>query len=403
MSFFSFSKKNKQKYSLLFDIRGDSVVSAIVKISGTESPEIIYSNNIPVVMREEIDTQRYTAFIMKGLGASVDDVYKNGVVKTLKTLDKGAKIEDIHIILSSPWVLSQSKDIVIKKDKEFKIDQNLLKKIIQSEETSVLTSDIFSTKESDKKIGTEVIEEKIIQSRLNGYKVNSVFQKSVSELELNLLVSVSNTSFIKDMKTSIGKIFGQNKIFFHSFLLCGFSVIRDIYPYKNDFIFIDVGAETTDVCVVTDDVIHKIYSYSLGKNDIIRKISEKTGNPYDMAVSLLNMQCSGNCDEKQIGRNETALNEVILEWTEELYRIFDTLISRNNIPKDIFFSIDDDIINIIGKKMQAYKTAGSILNNDFVINLINDGAFNNFVNKGKIPVNDARLKECVFFLNKLAN
>ena len=401
MSFFYFSKKNTQKFSLLFDIRGDSVVSAIVKTSSTDKPEIIYSNNIPVVMREEVDPERYTGFILKGLGACVDDAYKNGVVKTLKTLDKSAKIEDIHIILSSPWVLSQSKDITIKKDKDFRIDQNLLKKVLLDEESDISSSDIFSQKESGKKNGTEVIEEKIIQSKINGYKIDSIFQKSANELNLNLLISASNTSFIKSVKTAIGKMFGQNKISFHSFLLCGFSVIRDIYPHKNDFIFVDISAETTDVCVVTDDVIHKIYSYTLGKNDIIRKISEKTGNPYDMVVSLLNLQCNGNCDEKLVGRNETALTEVILEWTVELYKIFDTVISRNNIPKDIFFSVDDDIINIIGKKMQVYKTAHSILNNDFIINLINDGAFNNYINKGKTIVRDARLKECALFLNKL--
>jgi hypothetical protein len=397
MSFLNFNKK-KHKISLLFEVRGDVVSSSIIKTHPLNKPEIIYSKKRIVAIREKIDSKKYTKIILKELDKLVEETYKVGI---LKILNGNNDISDVHVVLSSPWVLSQSKDIKIKKDKTFEINQDLLSKVISEEECHLSSPTGLNLEENN---NIKIIEEKIIQSKLNGYKVNSIFHKKTKDLELNLFLSVSNNYFIEDIKKIISKTFIQKPVFFHSFMLLAFSMVRDIMPHNNNFVFIEMGAEITDVCLVNDDTVYKIYTYPSGKNNIVRKVAEKTNNTYDTALALINMRCNGKCEEKAVEENEKAFDESVSEWTDGLYKIFTSLTSRGGISRDIFLFIDDDLVNLIGKKIKANKLKSfNMINNDFNINFINDNKLNNLVNKENYLKNDSSLKICSAFLNKLRN
>ena len=398
MSLFNFNKK-KEKISLLIEIRGDVVSSSIIKTHTQNKPEVLYLKKRTVSIREKVDSKKYTETMMKELDKLIDETYKVGI---LKALDKGDEISDIHIVLSSPWLLSQSKDIKIKKDKVFEINQDLLSKIIGSEECDLSFLEKGNVRKDDVNNNIKIIEEKIVQAKLNGYKVNSIIHKKVNSLELNIFISVSNYFFIEDIKKIIGKTFIKKPIFFHSFVLLGFSTIRDIMPDNNDFIFIEIGAEVTDVCFINDDAVYKTYTYPSGKNEIIRKVAKDTGNTYDSVLALLKMQCNGKCDEKVIEKNEKAFSKSISEWSDGLYKIFTSLTSRGSIPKDIFLFIDDELVHLIGQKIKENKLNDfSMINNDFNINFINDNKLNSFINKENFLKNDSTLKICTVFLNKL--
>jgi len=401
MSFFDFNKK-KKKISLLFELRGDAVASSIIKTHIQEKPEILYSNKRTVTNREKIDPKKYAQILMKELDKLVEETYKVGILKILKVLDKNIEISDVHVVLSSPWVLSQSKNIRIKKNKGFQINREFLQNILLNEENNLSSPEIFYKKDDRRDDNILLIEEKIVQSKLNGYKVHSIFEKFVTCLELNLFLSVSNYFFIENIKKVISKTFIRKPIFFHSFVLAGFSVIRDIVPHNNDYIFVDIGAEVTDICFVNDSAIHSVYTYPFGKNNIVRKIVEKTKNTYDTVISLINMQCDNKCDERALTINEKALDESVSDWASGLYKIFTSLTSKGGIPRDIILLIDDKLANIIGKKIKTNKLKSfKMINNDFNVNFINDNKFNNLVNKNKFFEDDFTLKICTIYLDKL--
>ncbi|MGB8816184.1 MAG: hypothetical protein WCC74_03085 [Minisyncoccia bacterium] len=401
MSFFNFNKK-KEKISLLFELRGDAVASSIIKTHTNDKPEVLYFNKRVIALREKINPERYTQIIIKELDKLAEETYKVGILKILKISDKNNQISEIHVILSSPWVLSQIKDIKIKKDKYFEINQDLLSNVIMNEEHSLILPEIFEKKEVKQEAIIKIIEEKIIQSKLNGYKINSIFQKRTNNLDINLFISISNNLFIENIKKTIRKLFIKKPVYLHSFALVGFSVIRNIMPQISNFIFIDIGAEVTEVCFITDDAIYKVFTYPFGKNSIIRKVAEETKTTYDTALAFINMQNDGKSEEKTMLLNENAFDKSVSDWINGLYKIFISPISRESFSREIFLFADNEITNLIGKKIKEDGLKSfNIINNDFNITLINNKKISSFISEKKSFEEDAILKVCSIFLNNL--
>ena len=185
MSFF-FCKKTS--LSFVFDIRDTSVSVGVVKLEKDKKPEIILCQKFELNIHDAKNYKKCIASLAKVLDKAVVSLRKE-----LVKIGNKESIDTYYFFIGSPWSVSQSKTIKVIKDKLFEINNSLLKKIIGDEELYIENSLERQVFESD----WDVLEEKIIQSKLNGYVIDDIYGKKTQSLTVELFVSFV-TKEIKD-------------------------------------------------------------------------------------------------------------------------------------------------------------------------------------------------------------
>src|SRR3989339_659488 len=208
-SFFSSQKKGKQEIAAIFDIGSSSVGGAIVLIPGKkeDKPKILYSVREQMVFHEKLDANKFIDSMLKTLNSVVSDLEKNGLVHLNFLKIKNKAIKNAFCFFSSPWCVSQTKKIKIKKDKSFEITESLLKSIIQKEEEAFIkleSGEYSSILGKNNEI--DVMDKKIIQIKLNGYIVNNPYKKKVKEAETSFFMSLLSRDISDKIELSLEEL-----------------------------------------------------------------------------------------------------------------------------------------------------------------------------------------------------
>jgi cell division ATPase FtsA len=317
MSLFSFLKKNKESYSLVINIGSGSVSGAVVKF--TEAPgEILTSYNKEIIpFQEEISVPKHLELMKSSLDLLVKSIQKTNT----------SKIDRIFYIFSSPWSISQTKIIKIKEIKTVKITDNYLNKIISEHEKKFQAEVANSGK---------IIEKKIIQIKINGYVVDDFIGKNTKDLEIAVLFTVVPEDILLTIENVVSKVFHINNIWCHSLSLASSSVIRNLFPQKEDFIHIDVSEEVTDISIIENNILLNSASIPFGRNDFIRELSKTLGVSAELADSQIRMHCAKHNDELAAMKLSVAMDKAAFNWLAQMTGILNGFKDNIYVPDSIF-------------------------------------------------------------------
>lgn len=316
-----FSRKNNRR-SIILDIQSDAVRGAVIS-SGDIGQNIMsfIEMNIPASVSLS-NSQRMKKRIIK----LAHDV----VFQLMKNINY-EKVHDIHYVLSSPWVLSELKTIKLSFDKETSINDELI--------------DTFINKEIDKlpsKYDAYIFEKKIYDIKLNGYSVLLYKNRIANNLEINYSASQSDKSFVDELRHDVNKIIHVNKHKFHSSLLTQYLLLPKSIS-NNEYIYISIHGELSDMIMVKDHRCKYISSIPFGTKTIIRKISESTKHGIESVNSMLNMYFNNkihNPDEEKVKKiiddYSNKFNSLILDSLFEDFNIM-------HIPKTIYIKSNNYI------------------------------------------------------------
>jgi hypothetical protein len=393
MSFFFF--KNKPSLSFVFDIRDTSVSLAAVRFEKNKKPEIIVCQNFELKYQDSKDHKKYLFSMLKTLDRAIISV-KRSLIK----IGNKENIGKYYFFIGSPWSISQSKTIKINRNKPFEINNLILQKIIVGEELIIEKH----LEEQTLELNWKVIEEKIIQSKLNGYKVDDIFGKMTSNLSIELFVSfipyeIQDTlSSYMDQRIS-RKIERQNS----SCILSSYSFLRDLYSNKNDFIYVDMGKLITDVYVVRDDIIFGIASIPFGEENIIESSLSKTNLSKDIFVSHLSIGYDKKFEISSHNNGKDLLKFGFNIWEKKLKDSLSMICTEMNIPNNMFMITNSLISGILASKLSDKENDKQfeILDSKIEISTISEGVINNFVSNGKDFINEPYIKMDLVFLDKM--
>lgn len=390
-----FFSKNEPTLSFVFDIRDTSISLAAVKFEFGKKPEIIICRNFEFEYPDPKFYKKYAPSMIKVLDEAVISVRKD-LIKT----GNRERINAHYFFIGSPWCVSQSKTIKIIKEKPFEINNDLLEKIFISEE--------FATEKSLEELTLEpnwkVLEEKIIQSKLNGYKVDDIFKKKTTNFAIELFVSYIPYE-IKDKIASfvdekIGKnILRQN----NSCILSSYSFLRDLYLNKNNFIYVDVGKLITDVYVVRDDVIFEIASIPFGEENIIQTSLSRTNLSRSVFTSHINIGLENKFELVSHNNVEDLLRFGFDVWENKLLDSLSKICTEMNMPNNMFMIPNSVISKILTKtllnreKDKKLKMLGSKIE----MTIITEEILNNYILNGRTFMNEPYIKMDLVFLNKM--
>jgi len=320
-----FSKDVKDGLSVVLDIGSGSVGGAFVIFSENEKPRIMFNVRKPIIFQKDFKFERFLFSMLKAIEEVLEELSKT----------KLGKPRQVFCILAAPWYVSETRSVVFEDEQAFTVTQKKVEDLILNEVNILKESFNVQYKDiTDSK--AEIIEVENINMKLNGYETNAPYGKKVKKIEAHLYISISAGQVLQEIRQKISKILGLNNVVFNSFSLSAFDTIRNLYSEQEDFMFVDIGGEMTDVSVVRDGILVETESFPFGKNFLLRMISSELKTVNDEALSSFSLYMEEKTTDANKIKIKAALSRVEEEWSEVLCKTLKSMSANVTLPGFIF-------------------------------------------------------------------
>ena len=249
-------------------------------------------------------------------------------------VEKGiGKPDQIVCFLSSPWYASQVRHIRIAKTLPFAVTPKLVATLVKKE------IDLFSRNEIPA-FGTganasRIIEKEITGIVLNGYPTSDPYNTEARDLEISLLISVAPLRVVQAFTDAIAHVFHSREVVFHSSSYAGAFVMRDLAVSEDDFLFMDVGSDITDVVLVEKGAIKNVASFPYGTDTLTRTFAQRSGKQIPDTKALISLYGSGKLESVLQARTEKTIEHAMSLWRSQAA---DTLhMLTDEPPKTLLF------------------------------------------------------------------
>jgi len=340
MGIFSRSKE-KDELTLVFHIGSSMVGGALFLAQKSGVPKIIFSVTEPILVEEIIDSNRFLSLMVKSLQVVADKVYHARL---------GAPAR-IFCVLSSPWYISQTRTISLKKNTPFIFTAKLAEELVQKE------IKIFEEERSAKYINMDnmfrTIELKNIKTILNGYETSKPLNQKAKELEITVLFSTGGDKVLKKIEDTVSKHFHFKSIKFSSFAMASFTTVRDLNTKGEDFLLVDIGGEITDVFMVKKNILRESISFPLGRNFLTRGVATGLNCTLEEANSFSSLLKDGHAEGNLDKKITPIINQLRTEWLEAFQKSLADLSNDISIPSHIYVTVDKEMADFFSETIKT--------------------------------------------------
>ncbi len=314
----------------LFDIASDGVTGSLVAFTKNKPPLIIYSHK-EVIAFPKSDTARAAKMTINALKTSFELLEKEGC----KNASQGIHPKDIttiHCFFASPWFLSQTRSIKLKRPDSFTVTEQLVRDLVATERKVFL---------DEMKSGVEVVEETILSASLNGYATATPYKKNAREVEISLYVSVISKTLHQSVRDTLEKHYGKHRaIFFHTFPLALFSTMRDAHTQYSNFLTVDIASEVTDIGIVKNDVLAQVVTVPLGRNHFVNALADKFSGSAAHGLSLLQLYSEQKADMNTTQIIAETLKEAEVTWLGVIQESLAEHATDLFVPDTMFIAVE---------------------------------------------------------------
>jgi cell division ATPase FtsA len=262
-------------------------------------------------------------------------IYKNLVSVTSQIKKRSAQKPDLALLVfSSPWYISQTKIVTVRRNQPFKIERELFKKLIKDE------AQIFKRKWRGvflKKEHASFIEQAPIKTVLNGYTIKNPFGKSANKLNLYVYLSLCPKAIKENIKEAVSDCLNINSIYTHTFPFVLLNVLKHLINTKEGALFIDISGEITDVFIIRDNVIEEVNSFPKGENFLIRRLASAFNLNVDGARARLQQYRRGELDNNYAKKIKEVLSMAGEEWGKYSKQMLSEIAQDKYLPQNLYF------------------------------------------------------------------
>ena len=316
-----FTKQKSGEVILIVDIGTSSVGAALV--AKDTLPKVLFSTRSQISPQSNPDIQRSFVVIKQTLELVLKSVVAEG-----KLFDK------LHLFFSSPWCVSKTSVLKVEHEKPILVTRGVIDKLTKEAEEKFLTESVASG---------EIVEHSITRTKLNGYEVADPFNKKAKDIEIALFSSVVSAELFAAVREVIHKNFHIKHEEVSSFLLAAFNAISGIMPKERDFMIVDVRSEVTEISLIFDGALTKNIFFPLGKNGLIKAVSDNSNQSLSAALSLISLALQGDSDSDSkinVARfSETFKKDWVAFYTKSTQEI----LAGSVVPQTIFLVADQDV------------------------------------------------------------
>lgn len=315
--------------SLVIDIQSDVIEGTLIKFppkaQAPLAPEILYSASLHIPRKINTDGDYLTKMMLR----TVEDL-SLGMAKEMKGITKES-LDSIHYILSSPWVLSQSKTINVEYERETEVTDKTVREIIDADR-----KDLISKNAAD----MVFVEQKIFDVQLNGYSIAHYQGKKAKNLKISFAFTLSSEHIIKKIQGAVAQHLRVKKEHFHSAILLQYLSSRALTAEGEEYVVLHVHGELTDVVAVKKGFSSYLASFQFGTSTLTRKVCHSLDGKYETTCSLLSMYMDKKLNDEEVKKVETVLMQVLKGWQAECSKTFDGIGEHVALPRRVHLYSD---------------------------------------------------------------
>jgi hypothetical protein len=347
--------KSEAKLGVICDIGSASVSIGLLLLRNGEKPKVLFSNHFPITIQETPKTETLEPVMLSFLEDALKSLVVSGQTRKYDLGLRLHRFEFVNLIYSSPWYVSRTETIQIKKEKPFVLKLSEVEALMDSEEKKFEDRALGGKYENVVQKDIVMVERELVKVKLNGYETNNPYDKKASVAELSIYMSLIPHSVHQKVEALIDRYLHTTKIRSFTFPLVSFASVRLLYPHELNYVLLDITGENTDVSYVENGVIIGSSSFNIGRNHLVRTTARKLATTTDIAFSSIAMFESGGLESGLHSDIEAMINEFGAKWTEEL----DLALKRFSVTlpmKKIFLTSGEEARGIFIKHLEGLKS-----------------------------------------------
>jgi hypothetical protein len=380
-----------------------SVAGAIVQFQNGSVPKILFTVSEQISLTEQPTSKKFLSLMMDALDATAQKIHKSGLARlSLRAQKNIFNIKNIHCVFSSPWYISQTKNISVTHDKPFTITPAFLESLVEKEGITTEKGSVKTIPIQTPTKGSVVMEKRVMQVSINGYKIQNPEKYTTNKADVSLFISKTSHDIPAKVESAIRKHFHFHNIQYHSFALVVFNALRDMQNTGRNFLAVDVGGEVTDIAVIKDDIILESVSFPIGKNTLFRTVSEELGMTPDLALSMIKMFGEGRLEKGQSLKVESLLSAFEKTWLKNFHTSLSEISQTMVIPKKVFLTASKNISGLFFNFIKKEKYSDFIpVQDNFVVIQLNEEQLHSVCSYDPKAAQDPFLALEAIFIDKI--
>lgn len=302
-------------------------------------PHVLYTIAGEERIGDGVDIENYTPSL-----ASLNEILSE-IARVLQA-EKGPGepqyvAEEVYCILGAPFYLTHTASITYKSPSPVTISPKLLKSIIDNARGESLPAHLSSQTEG----AQHVLHERITEVKINGYHSSEPYGKTAETISVSLFRTQIHKEFYLEL-TKLIKKYTPAPVFIEPLSLAAFTTIRNRVDAENDFAFITVGNEITEVSLVREHTLLETVSFPFGKHSLVRHLARKLSLNYAEAMSRLALFHDKKLHDEEAAIIAPHLEGAQAEWFSYLENTLVTLSQEASVPAIIYLVVDTDLKDV---------------------------------------------------------
>jgi hypothetical protein len=345
---------SQAELGIVFHIGSSSIAAGLIRFKKGELPHVIYTLREFIPYQENLDPEKFFTDMIETLRIINERLAKEGLTHLKFTEFGELKVKNVYYVFSPPWSVTESKVATINKPEGFELTESMVNTLLEDQEH------LFESETMGKADLNELlvpIEKRVIQIKLNGYEVANPYGKKARRADISIFVSIIP-------KAVLDKVFEVSMTTYHpkdtnvsTLLLASFSVLRDVFHEKNDFMLLDIGGEVSELSIIKNGLIVQNASIPLGRNFIVRRVAKLIGSTAEEAASLVKLYHEGHVDPIVEQKLKPDIEQASKEWMMGIRDVFSKLSQNVALPTTIFVLVYNDFVHLFMKALLSEKTS----------------------------------------------
>ncbi len=334
----------QQKTCAFLDVGSAGIGGAVVLLQAEEWPQMVYAIH-----------RRLTYFSTQGsFEPNVKDLFPliRQVLQELTDVGKrrqggwqaavsSSPFDAVVCTVSSPWNRNRV-TVLQKNDQEpVEVTESTVRTLLDQEAEKFLRVRSSKSKgvEEDRVKPDKLVGQQILNSRLNGYLTSSVVGQKAKEIEINVLLSSIAGELYDFITAEVPKITGCSERVWQTYPRAAQTVLEALFPDLENYLYLEVTGNTTDLFGVNNKKIVNAESVSAGTEVMTRSVSEQLQVPYLCARSYISAGADGVLDPEFESKLRQVSCSGLESWEEELSAMMDKVLLTKDDLSSVFLAV----------------------------------------------------------------
>ncbi|MFA6554172.1 MAG: hypothetical protein WCS89_01560 [Candidatus Paceibacterota bacterium] len=308
------AKKAESQLILILGVESTVVCGSLAVISAGALPEVIFTHNVGIAYGFRMDNNHLVRATRKAISEIIQVTQQHiHIRRNLENLPViPHKISAVHYVLSSPWIVSETKLMTMNFEKDVQVSKKYVCELIEADRAKIVPVSAEPM---------QVVEQKIFDVKLNGYSVADWENKQTSSLNVSFTVSIASARMVECFIEECRHLVHHNKVQFHSSLLLQYIGVEKVLKSREDYYLVHVHGDYTDTFVVRRKTCVFFGSLHYGVRTIIGRIGTIINNNKQAVDSIMSLYTSGKLDDVHNKKDIEVVEEVVGEWYKKLSKL----------------------------------------------------------------------------------